>query len=684
MKQIAYIANYSKTLIFTLLFFVYASVYAETTSKPIAHKGVIDLREWNLAEKGSISLDGEWEFYWNKLLTPSQIKDNIPDGYIIQPCSWNDVKINNKEYPAYGAATYRLRILLNDSILDVTTRQLAFKLKQAHSASKIWVNNIQEIENGKVGLEASEFKAIIRPSECFFTVQHDTVEIIIQVANFFDTRLAGIDDRMTLSTQAAQIKSYHQKMFLFLSSFAVMFFIGIYHLLLWFVRRDQKVNLHFAFLSIIMSVLSIWIGDKSIYYLIPNMPLELYYRIWYSFLILVPIFLLYLRDIFPKEVNNKIVYLCILVYSLYLAMVMLMPKEFYIKATYFFLIITLLFIAYYPYVIIRAVKNDRRYSVWVMAGMVIGLIASFNDILFALGWITTGYYMPVGFLACVLSQSIVISVEFSRSYRENIILRNQLQEANTELEERIQQRTQQLDIINQELKETIAAKDKFFSILSHDLKNPFFAIKLIIDQLLRHYPDIEPLKLERNLLLMSSTIQESSKILENLHIWSHLQTGKIKNNAEYILIEEIINKVIQLKELSVEQKSIKLKIDINNKLTAYADSNMLEMVIRNLLSNAIKFTPRGGSISISNKINNNTLELIISDTGIGISPNNINKLFKIEGGFHTNGTEQESGTGLGLILCHDFVQKMNGKLLVESIEGEGSKFIISLPIHNNA
>ncbi len=237
----------------------------------------------------------------------------------------------------------------------------------------------------------------------------------------------------------------------------------------------------------------------------------------------------------------------------------------------------------------------------------------------------------------------------------------------------------------EDLKETNLAKDKFFSIIAHDLKGPFNAILGFSEILTSEWNDFseeERLHFIRNI---NSSAKNTFQLLENLLEWSVSQTGRMKFNPAPLDLSMIANEMVILFKEQAERKQIKLFTAINFGTVVYADENMLRTIFRNLVSNAIKFTSPGGHISILAKdlpvVSNHPkqIEVCISDNGIGIPAEVVPRLFRIDEQVRTKGTHQEKGTGLGLVLCRELVEKNKGEIYVESEIGKGSRFYFSLP-----
>jgi signal transduction histidine kinase len=180
---------------------------------------------------------------------------------------------------------------------------------------------------------------------------------------------------------------------------------------------------------------------------------------------------------------------------------------------------------------------------------------------------------------------------------------------------------------------------------------------------------------------MIKTSSESAfNLLENLLQWARTQTDRIQYNPDYFKLAEIIDQNIELSKASAENKHITLISQVDCDSTVFADKNMINLVVRNLISNAVKFTEEKGIVTVGCEIKrNDQMRVYIADTGIGISEQNIKKLFRIDEYFSTSGTAGEGGTGLGLIICKEFIEKNKGKLNIESKLGEGTTFTFVLP-----
>lgn len=236
----------------------------------------------------------------------------------------------------------------------------------------------------------------------------------------------------------------------------------------------------------------------------------------------------------------------------------------------------------------------------------------------------------------------------------------------------------------EELKELNTSKDKFFSIISHDLRSPFNALLGISEYTSRFFDELSETEIKDSVINMHNSAKKVYELMQNLLEWTQVQTGRLKVEKSKIDLCEISNEILELYRDTAANKKVKLDSEISCTINLYADRYMIETVIRNLISNAIKFTNPGGIVSLNASVNGVLVEITVLDTGVGIAKENQNKLFKIDAQYRRDGTANEKGTGLGLILCKEFVEKNNGTIRIESKENEGSKFTFTVPLYKNS
>jgi signal transduction histidine kinase len=247
-------------------------------------------------------------------------------------------------------------------------------------------------------------------------------------------------------------------------------------------------------------------------------------------------------------------------------------------------------------------------------------------------------------------------------------------------EEKIGIQKEEIEKSRDELKKLNATKDKFFSIIAHDLKNPFHSIMGFSDLLIRSHDSIEKDKQIEFIQLIKDSSTSAYSLLENLLNWARTQTNRIQYTPGNIELNALIKENFQMMSLIAENKEISLFVPEKDSIKVYADFNMVNTVLRNLVSNAIKFTGKGGFVHIDAEVENERLFISVRDNGVGMSENDLAKLFELDTYHSTSGTIGEIGTGLGLLVCKDFIERHGGELTAFSKPGEGSTFRFSLPL----
>jgi len=244
----------------------------------------------------------------------------------------------------------------------------------------------------------------------------------------------------------------------------------------------------------------------------------------------------------------------------------------------------------------------------------------------------------------------------------------QLQSANSELRES-----------EDNLKQLNSTKDKFFSIIAHDLKNPFNALLGFSETLNQDYDDLSSDQIFTYIDIINKSATNLYQLLENLLEWSKSQTGNIRYKPEKFELQPLADTVLSTLRANAERKKISVNTDIAEDITVFADKNIIATVIRNIVNNAVKFTHQNGEIIVSAVKDGKFVRVSVTDNGIGIDPLEQKKLFNINYNITTPGTNDEKGTGLGLILCKEFVERSGGSIWVDSEPGRGSKFIFTVP-----
>nr|NQU93328.1 sensor histidine kinase [Bacteroidota bacterium] len=511
-------------------------------------------------------------------------------------------------------------------------------------------------------------------------------------------------------------KSEQTKIIGYWSYFGAALAILLYNLFLLFHVRE-RVYLYYVIYAFCLIIFTFLYSGYSLY-VNPNP--SLHYILHASIALVGAFISLFTRELLkPKNVFKWIDKVLIGISTIYFMLAILIVIDIYF---YQWLVLfgmpSMLFLLFTGIISLIKKVPLARYYVIAMSGYLIGLfmIAAVNLALIPFNAVTR-YGFLIGSFIELSVFSLALGYRIKLLQEEKIIYQNKLlvseKSMKSRLEVQVMERTEELTAITEELESTNnelslqiqenekaydalkksemdlgksnSAKDKFFSIIAHDLKGPFNSLigfsELLIEEVQNGHID----KVEEYCNYIHQQSNLTFKLLLNLLEWSRSQTGSIEYKPEPILLSTFINEVIGLFINETKKKNISLSNNISSDLEVFGDKNMLETVIRNLVSNAIKYTRKNGMITITAVAHEDMIQISVLDTGIGISPENIEKLFIIEHTISTLGTDNEQGTGLGLILCKEFIEKHHGQIWVESDpdgyrEGKGSVFHFTLPV----
>jgi signal transduction histidine kinase len=277
--------------------------------------------------------------------------------------------------------------------------------------------------------------------------------------------------------------------------------------------------------------------------------------------------------------------------------------------------------------------------------------------------------------------------ELAFQNEEKVKRADELVMANKELayqNEEKEKRAEELFTANKELKQLLqlnSDKNRFISILAHDLRSPFSGLLGLSEVLIEDIRKLNTDEIEDIANNINKSAKSSFKLLENILSWARAKQGKIPFDPQILNFTNNCEDAIDVLNPIAKAKNITIDFSTGDHINVFADVDMFKAVLRNLVSNAIKFTNAGGTISITANQTDSNITISVSDNGIGIAPHNLLKLFEMAEVSTTKGTAEETGTGLGLLLCKEFVEKHGGKIWVESEVGKGSDFKFTLPIY---
>lgn len=307
------------------------------------------------------------------------------------------------------------------------------------------------------------------------------------------------------------------------------------------------------------------------------------------------------------------------------------------------------------------------------------------------GYLTFGDYSSVN--SSIMSEiykkgdHILITggVDAGQLMHQNIMMHNLNREINKLQRQLIKEKhsleitLNQLNEVNRELNLANATKDKFFSLIAHDLKNPFNSLIGFSDLLLQNLSIMDPKSVTDMVSYINNTSKSTFLLLEDLLLWSKSQLGRLSFNPQEVLFTDLWNDISENLSLLALKKGISFNMNIDCNSSFYCDKDMIKTVLRNLVTNAIKFSHKNTHIGINAQCSQSLTKVEVKDYGVGIEPSRIDTIWQIGGKNSTPGTNNESGSGLGLVLCKEFIDLHNGQIWAESTLNQGSSFFFTLP-----
>lgn len=286
-------------------------------------------------------------------------------------------------------------------------------------------------------------------------------------------------------------------------------------------------------------------------------------------------------------------------------------------------------------------------------------------------------------LALTVKEAIRRYVQEKKLEKQNAILKN----AKKVLEQKVKERTAQLEAQQWELQRSNASKDKFFSILARDLRNPFSGLLDITHSIVKNIAEFSQDEIKQHVETLRDSAGTVQTLIENLLTWAQLQQETLSYQPTSLSLRDLVEAIKLELASQITHKRLIVSNQVSTDVVAYGDKQMLSIVLQNLISNAMKYSYPGGNITINGQNNDHEVTLTIADRGTGIEPDDLPKLFRLESRFSKEGTDGEKGTGLGLILCQALIEKNSGAVQLESEIGRGTTVTVKIPtrqVHEDA
>lgn len=691
-----------KILIFLLLMATFTAAYSNKNSKkarPLAADGILNLSDWNLERDGPLRLDGEWDIYWRKLLTPADFAgENLPkkDGAMAVPSIWNKRVINGETIGGDGFATFRLKIKV-----DTPDAMYGIRFGEILSAYKIWGNGLLLYSAGQPGKTRETTLPSFSPGLTIFRANGHDLDIIIQVSNFHHG-WGGIRESIYLGTDKQIQDLWTNSVAFDLFLFGTIFMVAIYNLSLYALRKKDLSPLLFAIFC--LTILFRLASTRTCFmgHLFPTTFAIIYKTMFLSFYLAVPTFLTFIEEIYPEEFSPRILLVSQLLGLIFGVIIIFTPVRVGMGTLIAYEIITILTCLYIIYGLSLCCLRRREGATLVMAGFSIIFLTTFNDILFSNGIIQTGYYVPIGLFFFILAQSFVLSLRFSKTFSRSqtlseslTISERALSRHRDNLELLVKERTVELEAANEKLKGLDQSKSAFLTTVSHELRTPLTSIlgfSMIISKRFKELivPNIKSgekktdravKQIEDNLNIIVSEGERLTNLINDVLDLAKIEAGQIDWKMDQISIADVIEQAAAATSAPfAHKKEVEFIKELEENLpNIIGDKDELVQVVINLLSNSFKFTDKGYVRCTTTREGENIV-ISITDTGVGIAKRDHDEVFKKFRQAGDTLTGKPQGTGLGLPICKEIVEHHGGKIWVESEPGRGSTFTFTLPI----
>lgn len=630
-------------------------------------KGLLDLASWDYKQHKIIKLDGEWEFYWDKLLMPEHFEDTGADqqafkAWMEVPSQWNGKIINGQPLPAFGSATYRM-VLKNLPVSGV----FALKKTNIRFSSAIYVNGHLLFKDGEPSVGIADYQSGNIPRIGLFSSEKGDVEIIIQVSNYEYVN-AGIPVSLTFGEEAAMLENQQKSTAREFSTVAILGTLALIFVICFVAaalyRKKDYSLLVFASICLLLAVYHGLIGERSLLLFFPNLSFLVLYKVKditsISCFIVLAIFFYQMHK---SIISLKLTAAVTLILGSFIILIVVLPIRTYTVFSPYVIIVYELMLIWMlcrvAFLYIRSSEVHRIKSLLLFLAMLAINLYSVDLILFALSikenlWLGQFYIVAFNIIMIVL-----IVLRFFEAYHTIDDMKNQLIG---------------MDKI----------KDEFLSNTSHELKTPLNAIVNITATILNGVEGPVTERQAQNLAIVLGSGRRLTHMVNELLDYSKMKHGDITLYKSSLELKDIVDSVIGIHSFLIGDKSILLMNRVApNFPPVLADGNRLIQILHNLVDNAIKFTEQG-EIDISARIVHEWVEVRVADTGIGMTPDLQSRIFTAYEQADNVENHSHGGTGLGLSITKKLVELHGGKITVESTIGKGSVFIFTLPVSDSS
>lgn len=612
-----------------------------------------DLSGFN-ADDGFANLNGEWEFYWNEFLTHIEDDSAANPALLRVPGSWH----RQGDYSVRGFATYRLKIILPEKHSG-----LAILFPVISSAARFFIDGALVGETGVVSRVEEGYAPALRSTLIPLPDNKRVVELMIEVSNFsyFSSGIAQSPQLAKATSIIVRTSSENGVQNFFAGSLVAM---CVYQLILFFLyqRGTSYLWLSLICLGVALRAMTVHGGSFLLPSLFPTIGWEVWKKLEFGSVYgIAAFFPLYISALFKEHAPRKPLYGFLFVGGLLVLAVIFLRQYVYGRLLDVAHVALLFGFIYAVYSIVPAFRSGNRDARIIL----FGVLASFPFILMEIMQNTMlmpvnfglSYLVEIGVLVFLIFQVYLLSSHYAESY--------------SNLEKLVEERTDELMTAN-------TVKDRLLSVVSHDIKSPLNSLRGILQ--MYNSKAITKDEFDHFSRHLEDDLNTTTILVENILYWTASQLKGIQLREEAFDLHTVVEENVRLFKTAAAGKKISLSHNTPKNCIITSDKNIVNLVVRNLLANALKFSFEGGTIQILTLRLEKEIHIKVKDTGIGMDQATVEALSEPVKAVSRMGTKDEKGTGLGISLCKEYLEKAGGELHIESVKGQGSTFTIKLPL----
>lgn len=655
--------------------------------QPLADKGQIDLSTWNFNKNPIVKLDGDWEIYWDQLLTPETVNNTPPSGLLKLPCYWEGKDLNGNALPATGSATFRLKVKTK----HIPSTSYSLELPKITSSYQLWVNDHLVSSAGVTATSKEKSKSEYKPMVVAIPHMQDNIEILLQISNY-DYRHGGFNTSIRIGETDVLVSKQLRGMAYDMLLFGALVIMGLYHLGLYVLRRKDLSPLYFGLFSLLIGIHILTGENYMLSHLFPELSWEAGMKIKFLCICLsVPMILNFLTLLLPYEVTKKSMMFFGSVGLLFCTIVLFTPISIYSHLALAIYVWIFLSCAYIFYCVYHALKMRRLGANLVAVGTIAYVLTVINDILYYNELAKFGGMSPYGLLFCVMIHAFYISLVNSNTFHSTEEMSVQLKELNNSLEQKIEERTMELVQTNARLEQSYAilareegARRQLLTNISHDLRTPITMIQGYLEALLDRVVE-NPEQQRRYLQLIHTKTTGLNRLIHDLFELSKLEARQTTFTFKTMDLNQLMQYFqeryeLEIREAGLDYKSELMELQAGNHWHLNVDLGRIDQVFTNIIYNSFRHTPQGGLIRIHFDSDGSDLVISIHDNGVGIAEEDLPFIFDR---FFKNDKSRNSmsgGSGLGLAIAKEIVENHGGRIGAYSKYNQGTTIWFTLPL----